>query len=155
MRPIVATSNRLTRTLITFTIGSTATTAALFLLSAKDTGHPAAALNATSHILWGDKALAHDDWDVRHTLIGTLLNAGAIGMWSAVQSFLPEPRSLLGAARNATLVTALAYATDFHVVPQRFTPGFERRLSRQSLFGTYAVLAASLAAAAFALRRRA
>ena len=102
----------------------------------------------------GDKAKKFDDWDVRHTLVGALLNAGAMGFWSAVQALLPEPRSVLGAARNAALVTALAYATDYHLVPQRLNPGFEQRLSRKSLVSAYAVLAASLAVSALGTRQR-
>jgi len=149
----VATSNRIARTLLASAVTSATTTTALLLLSSKDTGHSAAALNATSHILWGDKATKNDDWDVRHTLVGALLNAGATSFWSAVQALLPVPRSLFGAARNATLVTALAYATDYHLVPHRFTPGFEQRLSQKSLFGAYAVLAASLALSALATSR--
>ena len=141
------------RTLLTSAVTSAATTTALLLLSSKDTGHAAAALNATSHIVWGDKATKYEQWDVRHTLVGGLLNAGAMGFWSAVQALLPEPRTVFGAARNATLVTALAYATDYHLVPKRLNPGFEQRLSRKSLFGAYAVLAASLAVSAFATRR--
>ena len=150
----MAPFNPITRVLLTSAVTSAATTSALFLLSSKDTGHPAAALNATSHIVWGDKASKFDDWDVRHTLVGALLNAGAMGFWSAVQAFLPQPRSILGAVRNATAVTALAYATDYHLVPHRLNPGFEQRITRKSLFGAYAVLAASLAVSAFATRRR-
>lgn len=147
----MTTSNWLSRTLVTSAVTSTATTAALFLLSSRETGHPAAALNATSHILWGDKAFAYDDWDVRHTLAGAALNVGAVALWSGVQSLLPKPRSVFAAARNASLVSTLAYLTDYHLVPRRLTPGFEQRLSRQGLFGTYAVLAASLAMGALAL----
>jgi len=154
MASSVANSNPIARTLLTSAVTSAATTTALFLLSSKDTGHPAAALNATSHIVWGDKATKYDDWDVPHTLLGGLLNAGAMGFWSAVQSLLPEPRTAFGAVRNATVVTAVAYVTDYYLVPKRLTPGFEQRLSPRSLFGAYAVLAAALAVSAFALRRR-
>ncbi len=142
------------RSLLTSAVTSAATTAALCLLSSRDTGRPAAALNAVSHILWGDAAAKYDAWDIRHTLAGTVLNAGAMGMWSAVHACLPQPRSVLGAARNATIVSALAYVTDYHVVPHRLKPGFEQRLSGKSLFGTYAVLAASLAASSLATRGR-
>lgn len=141
------------RTLLTSAVTTAATTATVCLLSSRDTGHPAAALNATSHILWGEKATGHDQWDVRHTLTGALLNAGAMGLWSAVMGLLPRPRSALGALRNGTIVSALAYFTDYHVVPQRLTPGFEQRLSRKSLLSTYAVLAASLAFSGFVTRR--
>jgi hypothetical protein len=150
----VANSNSIANTLLTSAVTSAATTAALVLLSSKDTGHPAAALNATSHIVWGDKAAKYDDWDLRHTLVGGLLNAGAMGFWSAVQTLLPKPRSAFGALRNATIVTAVAYVTDYYLVPKRLNPGFEQRLSVKSLFGTYAVLAASLAVSAFATQRR-
>ena len=144
--------NAIARTLLTSAVTTAATTATVCLLSSRDTGHPAAGLNATSHILWGDEAMRHNQWDFRHTLTGALLNAGAMGFWSAVQGLFPEPRSVLGAARNATIVSALAYVTDYHVVPGRLTPGFEQRLSRKSLLGTYAVLAASLAVSALATR---
>jgi hypothetical protein len=154
MAMLVANSNPISRTLLSSAITSAATTTALLLLSSKDTGHPAAALNATSHIVWGDKAAKYDDWDVRHTLLGGVLNAGAMGLWSAVQTLFPEPRSSFGALRNATVVTALAYATDYYVVPKRLNPGFEQRLSGKSLFGTYAVLAGALALSALLARRR-
>lgn len=78
-----------------------------------------------------------------------------MGMWSAVHALFPAPRSVLGAARNATLVTALAYVTDYHLVPHRLKPGFEQRLSPRSLAGIYGVLAASLAMSALATRGRA
>lgn len=145
----------ITRTLFTSAVTSVTTTAALCLLSSKDTGRPAAALNAVSHILWGDRAAKYDKWDLRHTLTGTALNAGAMGMWSAVHALFPAPRSVLGAARNATLVTALAYVTDYHLVPHRLKPGFEQRLSPRSLAGIYGVLAASLAMSALVTRGRA
>ena len=41
--------------------------------------------------------------------------------------------------------SAVAYATDYHVVPERLTPGFEKRLSNESLAIVYGVLAACLA----------
>ena len=150
----MANSLSLSQTLFTSALTTAATTAALFALSKKDTQHPAAALNATSHILWGEDAAKYDDWDVRHTLAGALLNAGAMGAWSVVQGLFPAPRSLFGAARNGAAVTALAYFTDYHVVPQRLTPGFEHRLSRKSLLASYVVLAASLTLSGYVLRRR-
>ncbi|HEX2671178.1 MAG TPA: hypothetical protein VHM25_09930, partial [Polyangiaceae bacterium] len=94
----MANSLSLSQTLFTSALTTAATTAALFALSKKDTGHPAAALNATSHIVWGKDATKHDHWDVRHTLAGALLNAGAMGAWSAVQGLFPAPRSLFAAA---------------------------------------------------------
>ena len=150
----MSNSQLLSRVLVASAVTTTATTGALLLLSRKDTGHPAAALNATSHILWGDEAVKHNGIDLRHTLAGGILNAGAMAMWSAVQQIAPQPRSLWAAARNAALVTLLAYGTDYHVVPRRLTPGFERRLSKNSLFVSYAVMAVSLAASALLTPKR-
>jgi hypothetical protein len=41
-------------------------------------------------------------------------------------------------------VSALAYVTDYHVIPSRFTPGFELSLSRRSFPSLYAALALGL-----------
>lgn len=48
---------------------------------------------------------------------------------------------------------ALAYVTDYYVVPKRLTPGFEKRLSAPSMLGVYAALAASLPLASLAVGR--
>lgn len=53
---------------------------------------------------------------------------------------------LARALPGGACVAALAYVTDYHLVPARLTPGFERHLSRRALFFVYAVLAMALAA---------
>jgi hypothetical protein len=47
---------------------------------------------------------------------------------------------------DAAAVTAGAYITDYYLVPKRFTPGFEKRVSGKSLFAIYVALAVGLAA---------
>jgi hypothetical protein len=47
-------------------------------------------------------------------------------------------------ATGAVGVAALAYVTDYHLIPRRFTPGFELSLSRHSFPWLYAALAAGL-----------
>jgi hypothetical protein len=130
----------------TAALATIATTAAGVLLSALETRKPAAGLNAVSHILWGDKAARVDRGDVKHTLAGAVLNAGAMVSWAAVNELLPRPRSAAIAVTKGALVSALAYLVDYHVVPARLTPGFEKRLSATALFALYAVLASALAA---------
>ena len=44
----------------------------------------------------------------------------------------------------------MAYFTDYHVVPDRLTPGFEKRLSPKSLRVVYSALALSLPIASLA-----
>jgi hypothetical protein len=41
-------------------------------------------------------------------------------------------------------VSAIAYLTDYHLIPRRFTPGFELRLSRRALALAYGAFAVGL-----------
>jgi hypothetical protein len=123
-----------------------ATSAAATALSGLETGRPAAALNATSHIVWGEAAFDQDEPTLKHTLVGTLLNVGAMVAWSAVYELTPQPRSLVGRLAKSAAVTVAAYVTDYHIVPNRFTPGFEARLSPSALGAVYGALAAGFLA---------
>lgn len=128
--------------LIRRSIGSAlATSAAAASLSRIQTGSAASALNATSHIVWGDSAFERDEVDASHTALGALLNFGAMVAWSTVYELLPQPRSMPSRALKAAAVSAAAYVTDYHVVPKRFTPGFEARLSPGALGAIYVALA--------------
>ena len=133
------------RLLLRTAVTSLATTTAVAVFSKRETGHAAAGLNATSHILRGDEALRQNAADLRHTPVGGALNAAAMLSWAIVGQLLPAPRGVWGALRNGVLVSTMAYFTDFHVVPKRLTPGFEHRLSKPSLLRTYVVFAASYA----------
>jgi hypothetical protein len=125
-----------------------ATTAAAALLSKLQTRRSAAALNATSHIVWGKRAFRVDAPDVKHTLVGALLNGGAMIAWSAVYELLPAPRSAYGRFVKAAGVTAASYVTDYYIVPKRLTPGFEARLTPAALGLVYAALGAGFLSAA-------
>jgi hypothetical protein len=130
-------------------LAAAATTVAA-IAAAKAEGQPATAgVNPISHILWGDEAAAHDEVDFKHTGAGLGLNAAAVISWGvvfeaifggAIADSKDWPTSLAGGAT----VAALAYLIDYYVVPKRFTPGFELRLSNQSLFGIYSALALGL-----------
>lgn len=136
-------------TLTTGAVATTATTLAVAALGAAEDGNPVAPINAVSHIVWGDETARVEHADVRHTAVGAVLNAAAVTGWAGVHELLMPrdgPRGLGQALVTGAAVSALAYVTDYHVVPRRFTPGFEKRLSGRSLFGVYAVLALALAA---------
>lgn len=131
--------------LVTAGVATAVTTGAALLISQAQTKHAAAALNATSHIVWGDEAAKVDDLDWDHTVLGGLLNAGAMGAWAIVQeALLPRARTVWGAAAKGVLVSGLAYVTDYYVVPKRLTPGFEKRLSSKGMLLMYAALAGAL-----------
>jgi hypothetical protein len=135
-------------TMATGAVATTATTVAVALLGKDENGSATSAINAVSHMLWGEEATATDQLDAKHTLAGAGLNAAAVTAWAGLHEFM-LPRHQKPAASRALLAgaatAAIAYVVDYHVVPKRFTPGFEERLSRKALFGVYAVLAVGLA----------
>ena len=145
----------LSTTLRSGTVATCATTAALLALGKRDSTSMWAPLDATSHILWGDRAYAADKLDVRHTLVGTILNTAAIVSWAGVQELaLARRRTLPVALATGAATAALAWVVDFYVVPERVSPGFQWKLPRRSLIATYLVLGASLALGGYLAGRR-
>ena len=129
-------------------VATVATTAAAAVLGQLENGNAAAPLNAVSHILWGESATRHEETDARHTLVGAGLNAAAVTGWAGVHElFMPRGTkpSLGRALLTGAAVSALAYITDYHVVPKRLAPGFEERLSGSGMLGMYATLGLALA----------
>ena len=144
----------LSATIRSSAVTTAGTTAALVALGHRHARTPWAPLDAVSHIAWGDRAYARDELDIKHTLVGAVLNAGAMVMWSAVHSWLFARRpTVIGALASGAAVSALAYVVDYHVVPKRFTPGFEWKLPRRGMRDMYIALALSLAAAGLVARR--
>ncbi len=143
-------------TLTTGAVATAATTAIVAVLGKVEGGSAVAPINAVSHILWGEEAAATEQLDARHTLAGAGLNAAAVTGWAGLHElFMPRRStpSVQHALLTGVATAAVAYVTDYHVVPERFTPGFEKRLSRPSLFGVYATLALSLAAGSLCRKR--
>lgn len=136
---------------------SAATTVAAAVCGALEQNSPLAPVNAVSHIPWGDEAAQQDELSWKYTATGLALNTAAVTSWAAVYewgcSHLADD-DVAGAVTGGAVVSALAYITDYHVVPERLTPGFEKRLSNQSLLGIYATLALSLALGRLARPRR-
>lgn len=146
-----------TDTLRTGAVATAATTAAVSALGLGEEGEPIAPINAVSHIAWGDEAAAHDEASVEYTGTGAALNAAAVTGWAGIHELVMrqvESRTLANSMAVGTLVAAAAYVTDYYIVPRRFTPGFEKRLSGPALAGVYAVLAASLGVGTLLRSRR-
>ncbi len=143
-------------TLTTGAVVTAATTTAVAVLGRMEGGSAVAPINAVSHIIWGDEEDTTDALDVPHTLAGAMLNAMAVTGWAGLFELL-MPRSGKSTPQRALLagsaVAATAYIVDYHVVPKRLAPGFEKKLSGASLFGVYATLALALAAAGRSRRR--
>lgn len=97
------------------------------------------ALNATSHIVWGEQAARRSEWSMQYTAVGALLHYGSAVFWAGLHELLPGPAPVRALATAAT-----AYAVDYHVVPARLTPGWEKRMSDRALGAVYAAFALGL-----------
>lgn len=147
----------LTRALVSGTVASIATTAALSLL-ARGAGRSAVApINATSHWAHGDVAADVSSPDASHTLVGYLTHHGATIFWAYLFERLAGLRGRPGAPvlfRDATAVAAIAAVVDYGLVPKRLTPGWELVLPKRRVATAYAVLAAGLAVGGWLSQRR-
>ena len=138
-------------------VSGTIATAATFLATAlcgRRRGAALAPINATSHVLWGEAAGRQERASLRYTVPGTALNAGASLLWAAIYERLfgaSESRAMR--ALGGPAVSALAYVTDYHLVPKRLTPGWELRLKPADLALVYLALAAVLPLRALFARR--
>lgn len=147
------------RALVSGALAAAAVTLVTSLATRRATGSSAAALNATSHFLWGERAARRDDYSAKYTATGFVMNFAASVFWALFYEALGQRRRRGPgrALRDAALVSMLAYVVDYHVVPKRLTPGFELRLPRAALSAVYAALALGLSSrdvSAEFLRRR-
>lgn len=152
-----AKQSLLTRALSAGTVSALTASMAAAVAGRRDTGSYAAPLNATSHIVWGDEAARHDEVSWKYTGLGFLLNHAAAVLWGSVFARWFDragDRGIVKPLAGAALVTAGAYVTDYYLVPRRFTPGFEKRVSGTSLAAIYGALALGLAASSLIGRRR-
>jgi hypothetical protein len=139
------------RTIVSGTIAAAAVSVAAAIASRRLTGSSAAALNATSHFAWGERAARQDAYSLKYTGLGASANYGAAVFWALFYELAArhKPRTRSRAVLDGALVSAAAYVTDYHLVPKRLTPGFELRLPRTALACIYAALAMGLSARDF------
>lgn len=129
--------------LVAGTLASILSTAVLAYAGRRETGHAAAPINAVSHWLWHPEALRANEATMRHTGVGLATHQVASVLWATLyaatrESLAPgSPPSVAGAVATS----AVAAVVDFKMTPQRFTPGFEHRLSTSALVAVYAALA--------------
>jgi hypothetical protein len=141
--------NAALRALASGTVAGITSAATAALAGKREDNSYAAPLNATSHVLWGDEAAAQDAASLKYTLTGFLINHAAAVFWAMFYERLfgrrgrasEADRSLVKPLLGAAAVSAGAYITDYYLVPKRFTPGYEKRLSGKSMAAIYAMLA--------------
>jgi hypothetical protein len=108
---------------------------------------PARGTNATSHWVWGHRAIRRSSPSLRYTAFGYAIHHASSMFWAIgferwrLARGLPLARH--PAAVAATVATA-AWVVDYKVVPKRLTPGFEHHLSRRGLAGAYVAFGAGL-----------
>ncbi len=137
--------------LLTGTMASLLSTAALAALARIDGKGALQPTNATSHWFHGAQASEHTEMDAAHTLVGYALHHASAVFWAlpfeAWLSIRP-PRSSAGLIRDAMMMASIAAAVDYGVTPKRLSPGWELVLSKTSMFMAFGALAIGLAAGA-------
>jgi len=107
----------------------------------------AAPVNAESHVLWGDEAAAQDGVSLRYTGVGAATHVGACLWWGGIyEAAMGDPMRSDDAAdwRGAAATALGAYVLDYHLLPRRLTPGFEKRYSAGDMIAFFATLVAVL-----------
>jgi hypothetical protein len=124
---------------------TTVVTGALMLSSLIERNSLWAAINPTCHMIDGDDKLYGDNFDKRDTLLGLALIKSAMAFWVVLYRLFNRstraPKSFL----TGSLMAAFAYIVDYYIVPKRYTPGFEQKLSGKAMFFTYCALALAIA----------
>ncbi|RYG70787.1 hypothetical protein EON80_06905 [bacterium] len=124
------------------------TSGAVALCGQIEDGDAVSPLNAISHIAYGDEAYSEREISVKYTGTGVALNQVAVTSWVLLYELLFGRARSRGEKGTALLggvfVAGLAYLIDYHAVPERLKPGFEKHLMPRSLLFIYATLALAL-----------
>lgn len=144
-------------TIVSGLIAGGAYSIAAALLGRHDSGSAARALNAPSHVLWGDSAIAERRVTLRHTLPGVVINTGAGLFWAAVMQALfrgAGRHGLSGALLAGSLASGLAWFVDYHLIPHRLSPGLQGPIRPRSLLVVHGLFGIGLGLGAWLMRRR-
>ena len=131
--------------------GGLASHLAASLRSRHESGRHELPMHAVSHIWYDDDPSRHKGDVPRDYAIGAGLHHGASIFWATFFEALfgrQAERSTAAALVGGATIAAGAYITDYHIVSDRYKPGFEAYLSDRSLFFVYTALALGLAASA-------
>jgi hypothetical protein len=137
----------LTSACLSGSVASIVGAAALTLLSQAEGKRGVRPINATSHWWHGDGAGSVREMDLPHTALGYATHHISSVFWGVLFEALRarDPNTdPLSIARDATLVSAVAAAIDYGVLPRRLRPGWEIVLPKRSVAAGLAALAAGL-----------
>jgi hypothetical protein len=106
--------------------------------------------NGPSQWIWGEHAAYERRATLRHTAVGFAIHHVMSLGWALLhEKYLVRGRPHLSSTHRLALGAMTAGAacfTDYQIATGRFRPGFEKQLSRPSLFLVYAAFACGLAA---------
>lgn len=139
----------LKRAMVSGSYASLGSSVALLAGGVRDTRSAIAPVNAVSHWLWKDKALRQHKASLRYSLAGYAIHHAASIFWAVFYEKLAlrhgRASTKTQVIADALTVSALACAVDMQCTPERLTPGFERKLSKKSLFVVYVAFGVGLA----------
>ena len=81
----------------------------------------------------GDNVDQPLNYDSVRSLVGCFVNCAAMGGWAVIHETIFLKSKSKNRLANAAIITALAYLIDYHIVPKRYTPGFEKRFSNRGV----------------------
>ncbi len=120
------------------------TTAAMMSASQIEAGEPFAPFNAICHMVDGDAKQFGDSFNPRDSLLGIALNCSAMVAWGVIYQALFRKSKFPTSVATGLATAAGAYVVDYHLVPKRFTPGIEKKISGKAIFSIYVVLGLTL-----------
>jgi hypothetical protein len=132
---------------------SATTTLAILAASANENDGCWGAINNVSHIVDGDDVTYGDQFLPRESAIGVGINAVAMGTWALIYTGLFRSFRFPKSLAPAIALTIGAYITDYYIVPKQYTPGIEKKISRNAIYTIYGVMALTLALAPLWKRR--
>lgn len=145
------------RGVVTGSISSIGSAIALGLYGKWEGGTQYSAVNAVSHWVWGDPAFRKNGLSLRHTALGYLIHHASATFWAVLhEKWFGKNMDRMSAApllATSALMSGVACFTDYRLTPKRLQPGYEARLSRQSVLLVYCVFGLGLALGAHLVRR--
>lgn len=135
-----------TRSLVTGTLTSVATSGVAAILSKLAGQSAAAPINASAQVVHGEKAARRERPSLKYTVVGFGLNYAASLIWGAVyeRARHGKPATLGASLARGTATAAGAFIIDQYVVPRLTGSGMGKRLSDRQLMATYVAMALSL-----------
>jgi hypothetical protein len=137
------------RALVSGSAASVLSSVALAACGKIERGTPFGPQNGPSQWLWGERAAYRRDATLRYTAVGYgIHHMSALG-WATLHekhvARLVRDKPFPARLAAAGLTALVANVVDFQLTPRRLKPGFEKQLSRKSLFVVYAAFALGLA----------